>query len=78
MTTIRVNGALGVQLLLAHLLESPDVVAKVIGPNTLHVRILGSYRTEAMQMELALRLRAWEEAQRAKGLDVRVELVDRV
>jgi hypothetical protein len=29
-----------------------------------------------MRMELALRLRAWEAAQRAKGLDVRVELVD--
>jgi hypothetical protein len=77
MTTIRVNGALGVRLLLAHLLESPDVVAEVTGPNTLNVRIMGSYRTEAMQMELTLRLRAWEEAQRAKGLDVRVELVDR-
>jgi hypothetical protein len=77
MTTIRMNSAFAVQLLLSHLLGSPDIVAEVIGPNTLSVRILGSYHTEAMQMELALRLQAWQQAQHAAGLDVRAELVDR-
>jgi hypothetical protein len=75
MTTIRLNSALAAELLLAHLRERPEIVAEITGPNTLNVTVIGSYRLDAMQMELALRLRAWEEATRAKGLDVRAELV---
>jgi hypothetical protein len=36
--------------------------------------LLGSYREVAMLMELYLRVRAWEAAQRAKGAEV--EIVD--
>jgi hypothetical protein len=75
MTTIRLNSALAAELLLAHLRERPEIVAEITGPNTLNVTVIGSYRLDAMQMELALRLRAWEEATRAKGLAVRAELV---
>lgn len=75
MTIIRLNSALAAELLLAHLRERPDVAAEITGPNTLRVSVLGSYRSDALQMELALRLRAWEEAARAKGLDVSAQLV---
>jgi hypothetical protein len=75
MTTIRLNSAFAAELLLAHLRERPDIAAEIIGPNTLSVSVLGSYRDDALQMELRLRLRAWEEAARAKGLDVSAQLV---
>ena len=75
MTIIRLNSALAAELLLTYLRERPDIAAEIIGPNTLRVSVLGSYRSDALQMELALRLRAWEEAARARGLDVSAQLV---
>jgi hypothetical protein len=36
--------------------------------------LLGSYASDAMRMELYLRVRAWEAAQRSKGVEV--EFVD--
>ena len=52
------------------------MAVEVVGDDTLRVNLLGSYRDESMRMELFLRLRAWEEAQRAKGLEVLLELED--
>ena len=75
MTIIRLNSALAAELLLAHLRERPDIAAEISGPNTLRVSVLGSYRSDALQMELTLLLRAWEEAARAKGLNVSAQLV---
>lgn len=75
MTIIRLNSALAAELLFAYLRERPDIAAEITGPNTLSVSVVGSYRDDAVQMELALRLRAWEEAARAKGLDVSAQVL---
>ena len=56
----------------AYLVARADCVATAVGPTALDVTILGSYNTEAMGMETQLRVRAWEEGQRARGVDVRV------
>lgn len=56
----------------SYLVQRADCVATAVGPDALDVTILGSYNTEAMDMETQLRVRAWEEGQRARGVDVRV------
>jgi hypothetical protein len=40
------------------------------------VDILGSYGVEGMRLATTLRVQAWVAAQRARGVDVTVELVD--
>ena len=55
----------------AHLAARADCVATAVGPDALDVTILGSYNVDAMDLETQLRIRAWEEAQRAQGIDVR-------
>lgn len=76
MTILRLDNSLAAELLLAHLRDSTDVAAEAIDPLTLRASLVGSYRAETMDMELVLRVRAWQEALRAKGVDVAVELVD--
>jgi hypothetical protein len=76
MTIVRLNSALAAELLLAHVRERSDVTAEPIGPDRIRVSLLGSYRAEAMHLELVLLLRAWEAGVRAKGLEVRLELED--
>jgi hypothetical protein len=56
----------------SYLVQRADCVATAVGPDALDVTILGSYNTEAMDMETQLRVRAWEEGQLARGVDVRV------
>lgn len=70
MTIVRLNSTLAAELLLADLREQSDVTADQIAPGELRVSLLGSYRAEAMSLELVLRLRAWEAAARARGLEV--------
>jgi hypothetical protein len=60
--------------LLAFLGSSPNTVVEQVSEEELEVSLLGSYREDAMRMELYLRLRAWEAAKRASG--ARVEIVD--
>ena len=55
----------------AYLVERADCVATAVGPTALDVTILGSYNTEAMGMETQLRVRAWEEGQRARSTSTR-------
>ena len=55
----------------AYLAERADCIATAVSRDTLDVTILGSYNVDAMDIETQLRVRAWEEAQRAKGIDVR-------
>jgi hypothetical protein len=76
MTTVRLNSSLAAELLAAHLREANDVTVEVLAPDVLRVSLLGSYRAEAMSLELVLRLRAWEAAARAKGLEVTAEIED--
>jgi hypothetical protein len=76
MTIVRLNSSLAAELLIAHLRESSDVSVEALGPEVLRVSLLGSYRADAMSLELVLRLRAWEAAARARGLEVTVVVED--
>lgn len=76
MTILRLDNSLAAELLLAHLRDSTDVAAEAVDPLTLRVSLVGSYRAETMDLELTLRVRAWQEALRAKGVEVEVELLD--
>jgi hypothetical protein len=77
-TLLRISDPGLLDLLRADLLSRGDIVAEVVDEDTLRVDILGSYGVEGMRMATELRLRAWEEAQRARGVDVQVEIVDEV
>ena len=48
--------------LTAFLEEDADAVVQSVSADELEVSLLGSRNTEAMRMELYLRVRAWEEA----------------
>jgi hypothetical protein len=60
--------------LLDDLQSRSDVVAEAISDDTIRVNILGSYNTEHMRLATYLRVRAWEAAQRARGLSLHVEV----
>jgi hypothetical protein len=76
MTMLRVNNDEAAELLVEHLSSQDDLAVERIAPGTIRVSVLGSFGAEAMRLELFLRLRAWEAAERARGHDVRVELDD--
>jgi hypothetical protein len=76
MTILRLDNSLAAEMLLAHLRDSTDVAAEAVDPVTLRASLVGSYRAEAMELELTLRVRAWQEALRAKGVEVEIELLD--
>ena len=50
--------------LLTFLRSQPDAVFDVVGPGTVEISLLGSYSRDAMELEVALRWRAWEAARR--------------
>jgi hypothetical protein len=74
MTIVRTNNSAATRLLLAYLGAITDVTAEPVGDREIRVNLLGSYREDAMQLALYLRLRAWEAARRAEGVDVMLEL----
>lgn len=76
MTIVRANSSEAARLLFAHLRTTGDVAVEDAGDDCVRVSLLGSYRDDAMRLELYLRLRAWEAAQRAQGVDVHLELLD--
>ena len=76
MTTVRINDPALLGLLVADLLDRPDVIAEAIEPDRVSVSLLGSYNAQAMRLAIELRLRAWEAAQRARGVDVKLVLED--
>jgi hypothetical protein len=51
-----------------------DVVAEEVSDDEVEVSLVGSYNSDALRMELYLRVRAWEAGRRSAGVDV--ELVD--
>jgi hypothetical protein len=57
---------------LEYLSSWSDVIYEQISDDEVEVSLLGSYRTEAMEEELTMRVRAWADAQRARGLTVGV------
>jgi hypothetical protein len=40
------------------------------------INILGSYSVEGMRLATTLRVQAWVAAQKARGVDVNVEILD--
>jgi hypothetical protein len=74
MPTIRLNNPALVDDLLVDLRSRGDVLAEEIGPGAIRVSVLGSYSAEGMRVAIYLRVRAWEAAKRAAGVDVRVDL----
>jgi hypothetical protein len=74
MPTLRLNDPALADDLLVELRSHGDILAEEIGPGSIRVSVLGSYSAEGMRVAIYLHVRAWEAAQRAKGIDVRIEL----
>ena len=51
-----------------------DVVAEEVSDDEVEVSLLGSYNSDAMRLELYLRVRAWEAGRRPTVVEI--ELVD--
>ena len=75
-TTIRLSDSEAAAALLAHLGGQQDLWVERIGEARLRVSVMGSYAVDAMQLELYLRIRAWEAAEHARGRSVSVEFED--
>jgi len=71
---IRVTDSAAVDDLVEFLESRADAVVERVAPRELEASLLGSYNDDAMQMELSLRIRAWEAAQHAKGVRVEVDV----
>ena len=76
MTLVRISDPSLLDLLCADLRSRGDIIAEVVGEDTIQVDILGSDGVEGMRLATDLRLRAWEEAQRSRGVDVHVEIIE--
>ena len=74
MTLIRISDSTLLATLVADLGQRPDLVATAVSDTSIRVSILGSYNHEAQRIAAYLRIRAWEAAQHARGIDVHVEL----
>jgi len=74
MTTIRISEPTLLPVLLADIQARGDIVANVVAADAIRISILGSYNAGALRTATFLRVRAWEAAQRAGGVDVCVEL----
>jgi hypothetical protein len=74
MTLIRISDSTLLATLVADLGQRPDLVATAVSDTSVRVSILGSYNHEAQRIAAFLRIRAWEAAQHARGIDVHVEL----
>ena len=57
--------------LVSYLAQS-DAILQEVGDDEVEVSIVGSYNSEAMRIELYLRLRAWEASRRARGAEVEI------
>jgi hypothetical protein len=71
---LRVSDPALVPELLEFLRSRLDIVGERTGDHEVSLSLLGSYRSDAMRMEVYLRVRAWEAAQSSRGVEV--ELLD--
>src|SRR5438105_14068743 len=73
-TWLVVDGGLRAPALIPDLLEflrsRVDVVAEEVSDNEVDVSLVGSYNADAMNIELYLRVRAWEAGRRSTGVEV--------
>jgi hypothetical protein len=70
---LRLSSADLLDELMEFLRAEPSAVVEQVSEDELEVTLLGSYRQDALRMELFLRLRAWEAAHDTSG--VRVEIL---
>jgi hypothetical protein len=75
-TLLRISDPGLLELLRADLQSRDDLVAEVVDDRTLQIDILGSYGEQGMRLAAALRVQAWVAAQRSRGVDVSVEVLD--
>jgi hypothetical protein len=75
-TLLRISDPGLLQLLRADLQSRDDLVAEIVDDRTIRVDILGSYGDQGMRLATSLRVQAWIAAQRARGVDVTVEVLD--
>jgi hypothetical protein len=74
MPTIRISDESMLDLLLADLTARADAIGTVVAPDKIEITIMGSYSSDAMRLATLLRIRAWEAAQRSRGIDVYVDI----
>jgi len=75
-TLLRISDPGLLQLLRADLQSRDDLVAEIVDERTIRVDILGSYGDQGMRLATSLRVQAWVAAQRARGVEVTVEVLD--
>jgi hypothetical protein len=61
-----------VPALVDYLRSWSDTIVEQVGEAEIELSLLGSYRGEAMEQEITVRVQAWADAQRARGLEVAV------
>ena len=71
---VRIDSTELLDELMAFLEEDADAVVQPVSADELEVSLLGSRNTDAMRMELYLRVRAWEAGRQAAG--AHVDIVD--
>jgi len=71
---LRVGNPALIPDLLEFLRSRVDVVAEEVSDDEVEVSLVDSYNSDAMRLELYLRVRAWEAGRRSTGVEV--ELVD--
>ncbi len=76
MTLVRISDPGLIDLICADLQSRDDVLAERAGKDLIEVDIVGSYGEEGMRLATHLRVQAWAAAQRARGIDVSVEIVE--
>ncbi len=69
---VQVSNNAHLDQLIDSLRYEPDAVVARITDSELEVSLLGSYATDAMRMQLYLRLRAWEAARRPAGCQAEI------
>jgi hypothetical protein len=69
---IHVSDAAAADELIEYLESRSEAVVKRLNDHELQVCLLGSYNQDAMRMQLYLRIRAWESARRATGVQVEI------
>lgn len=74
MPLVRVNDSTLLDQLIAALTKRPDAIIERHGESSVLINLMGSYNNDAMQAATLLRVRAWEDAQRANGIDVRIDI----
>lgn len=71
---VRINSPELLEDLVTFFWGEPNAVVEQVSDDEIEVSLLGSYRLEAVRVELDLRLRAWEAACRTRG--IRLEILD--